>query len=353
MDKKKSWKTYKNILCVQLENMGDVLMTTPAIRAIRKNSNAKITLLTSHAGGLIASLIPEVDEAIAFDAPWIKLQQKGNPPIFDLIHTLKLKKFDAAIIFTTYGHSSLPAALLLYLAKVKTVLSYCRENPYNLISDWIPDPDHPKNLRHGVIRQLDLVESRGFNATNKKLSLKLPDGIETKVLQILKKKGVDTSKKFILVHPGASDSKRRYPLQKLIQALQKLIKKDCQILVTGSLQEKSLAESIVKKLGDQSFSFAGDLSISEFAGLISISQLLITNNTSPVHIAAALNTPVIDLYAKTNPQHTPWRVKQRVLYFDVPQQLRSKNTLLQQFEYIGGKQATPETIVESVLEFLS
>ena len=65
-------------------------------------------------------------------------------------------------------------------------------------------------------------------------------------------------------------------------------------------------------------SLAGRLSLGELGALIEAADLLICNNTGPAHIAAAVGTPVVDLYALTNPQHTPWQVESRVLFHDVP-----------------------------------
>jgi len=71
-------------------------------------------------------------------------------------------------------------------------------------------------------------------------------------------------------------------------------------------------------MGVPSDSLAGDLRLSDLAALLSAAPLLLSNNTGPVHIAAAVGTPVVDLYALTNPQHTPWQVAARVLNHDVP-----------------------------------
>ncbi len=71
-------------------------------------------------------------------------------------------------------------------------------------------------------------------------------------------------------------------------------------------------------MGVPSFSLAGELDLGELAALLAMAPLLIANNTGPVHIAAAVGTPVVDLYALTNPQHTPWGVPSRVLNHDVP-----------------------------------
>jgi ADP-heptose:LPS heptosyltransferase len=68
----------------------------------------------------------------------------------------------------------------------------------------------------------------------------------------------------------------------------------------------------------RSYSLAGQLNLGELGGLLEQASLLLSNNTGPVHVAAALGTPVVDLYALTNPQHTPWNVPNRVLFHDVP-----------------------------------
>jgi ADP-heptose:LPS heptosyltransferase len=65
-------------------------------------------------------------------------------------------------------------------------------------------------------------------------------------------------------------------------------------------------------------SLAGRLSLPELGAIVQAADLLVANNTGPVHLAAALGTPVVDLYALTNPQHTPWQVENRVLFHDVP-----------------------------------
>lgn len=77
-----------------------------------------------------------------------------------------------------------------------------------------------------------------------------------------------------------------------------------------------MAAQVAGAIGEAAVNLAGELTLAEFIALVEAAPLLITNNSGPVHIAAALGTPVVDLYATTNPQHTPWLVDHRVLYFD-------------------------------------
>ena len=93
---------------------------------------------------------------------------------------------------------------------------------------------------------------------------------------------------------------------------------DMQVIFTGSSGERTEVEQIQTAMGVHSFSLAGELDLGELAAFLAMAPLLIANNTGPVHIAAAVGTPVVDLYALTNPQHTPWGVPNRVLNHDVP-----------------------------------
>ena len=78
-----------------------------------------------------------------------------------LIAELKARAFDAAAIFTVYSQSPLPAAYLCYLAGIPLRLAHCRENPYHLLTDWVPEPEPAARMRHEVQRQLDLVATVG------------------------------------------------------------------------------------------------------------------------------------------------------------------------------------------------
>ena len=93
---------------------------------------------------------------------------------------------------------------------------------------------------------------------------------------------------------------------------------DGAVVFTGSKDEVGLVETIRAAMARESYSLAGQLGLAELGAVLERAALLVANNTGPVHMAAALGTPVVDLYALTNPQHTPWQVRNEVLYADVP-----------------------------------
>lgn len=315
----RGWDAARNVLCVRLDSMGDVLMTSPAMRALRESHRARrLTLLTSRSGATVAPHIPEVDAVIEFTAPWMKAA--GCAPRGDaaLIEALKSAHYDAAVIFTVYSQSPLPAAYLCYLAGIPLRLAHCRENPYHLLTDWIPEPEPDSTLRHEVRRHLDLVAHVGCCTSDETLSFCVPENARRRAAALLAQ-SAEADKPLIVVHPGASAPSRRYPGERFARALDLIVqRREASVLFTGTPDEIPLIEGIRAGMRAGSHSLVGELTLGELGAVLERAALLVSNNTGPVHIAAALGTPVVDLYALTNPQHTPWQVAAEVLYADVP-----------------------------------
>jgi lipopolysaccharide heptosyltransferase II len=325
-----SWHYCKNILCIRPDNMGDLIMTAPAIRALKETFNARITILTSSMAQGIVKHIPEIDDAIIYDLPWVKSEIPPDPESFnEVISIIKEKKFDAAVIFTVYSQNPLPTAMLAYLAGIPKILAYCRENPYHLITDWVPDKEPYQNIKHQVRRDLDLVASVKAFTKNESLSLTVDEALWSVISNKLTNKGIDINKSWLVLHAGVSERKREYPINKWAEAAKRLIADTGhQILLTGSETEKHLTDDLEKNIGEGSFSISGILNLDEFICLVKHAPVTLSVNTSTVHIAAAVGTPVVVLYAQTNPQHTPWRTPHKVLPYPVPAYLRSRNEVI-------------------------
>jgi lipopolysaccharide heptosyltransferase II len=316
------WSAARHVLAVRLDALGDLLMTGPALRALKESRpGRRLTLLASPAGAAVAPLLPEVDDVIVYDAPWMKATapRADGRPDRAFIDRLRAGRFDAAAIFTVYSQSPLPAALTCYLADVPRRLAHCRENPYQLLTDWVPEPEPQQFTRHEVRRQLDLVAVVGCHTDDERLRVRIPAEAHERVWQALRGFGLDDDSRWVVIHPGASAPSRRYPPELFAEAARRLAEEHgCQIVFTGSSAEQPLVEQVRAGMGSYSFSLAGELSVAELAALLARAPLLIANNTGPVHLSAAVGTPVVDLYALTNPQHTPWMVPSRVLSHDVP-----------------------------------
>lgn len=317
-----AWSNARRVLAVRLDSLGDVLMTSPALRALaRAAPGRRLTLLTSPAGAEAARLIPEVDDVIVYQSPWMKSTPVGRPPALDqeMISLLASRRFDAAVIFTVYSQSPLPAALLLHLSGVPLRLAYCRENPYHLLDGWLPESEPEQELRHEVVRHLDLVRAAGAISEDDRLRLEPGTKARASVDALLERLALAGSREWIVVHPGASAASRRYPPARFARVLRLLHQeRGIRPLLTGSIAEKRLAGEVISSSGVPAVDLSGELDLPELCALLERAPLLLANNTGPVHVASGVGTPVVDLYALTNPQHTPWRVPSKVLYNDVP-----------------------------------
>lgn len=350
-----AWRAARRILCVRLDNMGDVLMTTPALRALKSSAPARhITLLAAPGGVAVTRYIREIDDAIEYEAPWVKQPADTAVEACDeLIDTLYGRMYDAAVIFTAYSQSALPAALACWLARIPLRLAYARENPYQLLTDWVPDPEPHALVRHEVQRELDLVASVGCTAGDVALSFHPTAEDRHQARTKLTAAGINLRQPWIVVHPGASAASRRYPVEQFAQAIAAVgASSPHQFVVTGSAAEAPLARAIAEALPGRAHALAGELGLGELGAVVEGARLIICNNTGPAHIAAAVGTPVVDLYALTNPQHTPWGVESRVLYHDVPCRFCYRSVCVQE-HHACLRQVTPQHVAQAALELLS
>jgi ADP-heptose:LPS heptosyltransferase len=364
------WSGLRHVLAVRLDNLGDLLMTAPALAALREaRPGLRITLLSSPAGKALAPHLPAVDSAIAFEAPWVQSAAPAWPDGAEaaLAARLAALRFDAAIIFTVCTQSALPAAMLCRLAGIPKVLAHSRENPYRLISHWQREPDtEVAHARHEVLRQLSLLRGAGLirppaqplrqdlpPAQEVPIGAALPeqalqqlppsrqllriDEADRRVLrQRLSALGLAPGAGYFVVHPGASAASRRYPTQRFGAAAAAiaagsglrpvfiagkgegaLVREARAAAASFGCQALALGEGTVPPAGELG---QGDelLPLGQLMALIEGAALVLCNNSGPSHIAAALRRPLVVLYALTNPQHQPWSTRSRVLYQEVP-----------------------------------
>jgi ADP-heptose:LPS heptosyltransferase len=132
------WKNARKVLLVRLDNLGDVLLMTPAFHALKQAlPQASLTLLCSPVGAQVGRLNPDLDGVIVYEAPWVdpwqKLPQESQREQ-EMIARLKAEHFDGALIFTSFRQSSLPAAYLCYLADIPLRVAASVDGPGSLLT---------------------------------------------------------------------------------------------------------------------------------------------------------------------------------------------------------------------------
>jgi lipopolysaccharide heptosyltransferase II len=352
--RQKQWNEARNVLCIRLDSLGDVLMCTPAMRAIKQARPGRmLSLLTSRGGAATAPYVPELDGVLHYPAPWTK-SSSPHAPMIDAAMTQSLAAlhFDAAIIFTSYSQSALPAALMCYQAGIPLRLAHCRENPYQLLTDWVEDPEPARMVRHEVRRQLDLVATLGWQTDDPCMSFAVPDDDLASVRRHFAELGIGDGNSIILLHPGASAPSRRYPPGLWAEVIDGLWRQAAYtIMLTGEQHERALIDEIRALCRAPVVSLAGQLNLGQLGAAIQLASVMVSNNTGPAHMAAALGTPLVNLYALTNPQHTPWQVDSRVLFHEVPCKFCYKSVCPQGHNDCLAKLA-PQRVVDAVASLL-
>ena len=308
----------RRVLLVRLDNMGDVLLTTPAFRAVRRAlPDTCLTLMAGPAGNEVGRLNPDIDETILYRAPnedvYFGLAQDPGRELAAM-ETLREGDFDAAIIFTSYKQSALPAAYLCYLAGIPLRAAGSFEGPGSLLThrhrytETVPP-------RHESLRGLELTEALGFPAAEPEMVLEPRPEDEEEAREIVGRLGID---RFVLVHPGSSASSRTYPAERYARVVEELsATSGLPVLVTGGPGEKDLARMVAGNVG---VPLGGETGFGAFAALVGRASAVVTNNTGATHVASALKTPVVTVFAGTNPpeQWGPWRTPSRLLTHPVP-----------------------------------
>jgi ADP-heptose:LPS heptosyltransferase len=332
-DRHRRWGNVRRVLLVRLDHLGDVLMSTPAFAAVRETLPwTELTLLAAPGTEGLKPHLDMLNDIIGVNVPWMKAGARAleaEPSDMrgeaerHLVRRLQRGHFDAAIIFTVCTQSALPAALVCRMAGIPMALAHVRERAYGLLSDEVTDPDVVgEGMRHEVQRQLDLVAHVGLSTADDRLRFRVLPRDEAAMRVVLRQAGLGEGQGYVLVHPGASASSRRYAPEAFGQAADLLLQRgdttSTAVVFCAGPSEQGLMDRARAAMQGPSLVLPRFPSLGELAALVAGARVLVANNSGPVHLAAAVGTPVVDLYALTNPQHTPWRVSARVLNHDVP-----------------------------------
>jgi ADP-heptose:LPS heptosyltransferase len=317
------WAGVRRLLAVRMDNIGDVVMLGPALRALADAiPGAEISLLASPAGSQVAPMLPWIDEVIPHKAIW---QDTSGASALDpskeqeLIENLRQKDFQAAVIFTSFSQSPHPPAYICYLAGIPVRIGESKEFGGNVLSTWVRSPGDDL---HQAERNLFLLESVGVAVRRRDLELRLPPGSMERADRLLSACGIAADEPFLAVAPGASCKARTYPVERFQVVVRELAgATGLPVVVLGSAREREKLEGISKVIEPPRVSWlVGRTSLDEFAAVVSRSRLVIANNSSALHFADAFGRPMVILYSGTEyeSQWRPRRAPARLLRRPTP-----------------------------------
>jgi ADP-heptose:LPS heptosyltransferase len=289
-----------HVLVVRLDSEGDVLLAGPAVRAVAAGAG-RVALLCGPRGRQAAKVLPGVDDVRVFRAPWID----PEPPPVDPVETAELvaelagRGFDEALVLTSFHQSPLPTALLLRLAGVPRIAAVSDDYPGSLL-----------DVRHRVGDRLHEVE-RGLSLAAA-LGYELPPGDDGHLAVERTALGSQSpfEDAYVVVHPGASVPARAWSAEKHAALVELLVERGRRVAVTGGPHERALTAFVAGAPRREVVDLGARTSFPELAEVLAGADAVVVGNTGPAHLAAAVGTPVVSLYAPTVPavRWRPWGV---------------------------------------------
>ena len=288
-------------LVARLDSDGDVLLAGPAVRAVAAQGG-RVVLLVGPQGAAAARLLPGVDEVLVWSCPWIVADPAPVDPddVARVVADVRAAAVDRALVLTSYHQSPLPTALVLRLAGVGWIGAASEDYPGSLLDLRLRLPEHGL---HEAQRQLGLAEAAGFalprgDAGGLAVRRPLPDTRE-----------LTGAAPYVVVHPGASVPARAPGPAWAGELTRALARAGHRVVVTGGPGETALTAAVAAAT-PAALDLGGRTDLLQLAGVLDRAAAVVVGNTGPAHLAAAVGTPVVSLFAPVVPAERwrPWQV---------------------------------------------
>lgn len=283
----------KRVLIVRTDRIGDVVLSTPAIQALREAwPDSYIAAMVSPQARDIVEGNPYLDETIVFD----KNKFRGLAGAIGFSRKLRKGRFDVALVL----HPLRRVHIILWLAGIKKRIGFDRKSGF-LLTDRIP---HTKQLgeKHEIDYNLDVLRAAGIEPGKKELFVPVKPDDKLKMRRILRENGIFENDDYVVIHPAASCPSKRWPAERFAQAADDIIEKfRKKVVVVAGAADSRFGQAVREAMTNGALDLSGDLSVGELAALLAGAKLLISNDSGPVHIAAALGVPVVAIFGRNQP----------------------------------------------------
>ena len=284
------------ILFIRMSSLGDIIHTLPTLYAIRKQyPKAYIAWAVHERFKDIIPGKPWVDEIILID----KKRLKRLPYLIELWGQLHKKKFDISLDLQSLAKSAAVAGV----SGAKKKYSYCEQREGSWIVNTPLVGSHCKG--HVVDRYLDTARALGCAMDEVVFPLPSSDIAKEQTLQRLQEAGISAREPYIVIAPGARWIAKEWPLTKFTELCQELVKLDQKVVLVRAADDIPKGQTIVEGVGHPNVvSLIGDTHVHELIEVIRHSALYISADTGPLHIASALQIPLIALFGTTCAERT-------------------------------------------------
>jgi len=303
---------FKRILIVRTDRLGDVLLSTPVIKAMRESCpDAYIAMMVSPYAKDIVDGNPYLDEVIIYDKDG---KHKRWLRSIKFAHKLKKKRFDLTLIL----HPTNRVHLVTFFAGIPRRVGYNRKLGF-LLTDSLK---HSKQSgeKHELEYNLDLVRYLGIEPKDKELFMPIKPESERWVEDLFRQEGIGACDKLLAIHPGASCHSKIWLNERFAEVADRLADKyGFRVLIAAGPKDIGLANNLIRQMRHPAINLAGKISVSQLASVLKRCRLFISNDSGPVHISSSLGTPVISIFGRSQKGLSPKRwgplgKKDRVAY---------------------------------------
>jgi len=275
----------RNILVVRTDRLGDVILTLPLLPVLKRTfPAASVYMLIKPYTAELVQGHPDLDGIIPYD---------DAVSFWELLAMIKSRKFD--IVIVTYPTFRL--ALLMFLARIpiRVATGY---RWYSLLFNKRVYEHRKDAKRHEVEYNLNLAKAIGCDVSQVEFYLDIPQSAREVAKAIRKRFDISDNDTVVILHPGSGGSARDWKPKRFGELGERLVSEtDANVIVTGGKGEDALVSEVMRYISHNAYPLVDELSLKELAALICSVSLFISNSTGPIHIAAAVGTPVIGLYS--------------------------------------------------------
>lgn len=282
----------QNILIIKLRYIGDVLLATPTVRAIKvARPDARVTMMVNRGTEDVLTGNQDLDEIVVLDKGSLAAQSR-------LIAGLRSRRFDTVIDLTDGDRS----AFLSWVSGAPVRIGFNDEHRWR--GKYYTEVVQPvPAVQHRVDRDLEALKPLNIQAGSKDPQLWLTPEEMNSADQLLDQLGVQRSQSIMILQPGARYWFKAWPPERFAELADQLTSQyGCQVLIGGSNQDIDLAQQIQQKAKCNPINVAGSTTIKQFAAIAKKTALFVGNDSGAMHIASAVGAPVVALFGPSNPR---------------------------------------------------
>jgi len=283
----------RRIVIVRTDRIGDVVLSTPVIQALRRAySDAFIAMMVApHARELVEGN-PSLNEVIVFD----KGKAAGIADSIRFARRLRAYHFDTAVIL----HPTVRVHIITAMALIKRRIGYDTKWGF-LLTERVP---HEKQFgaKHEIDYNLDLLKTLGIQARDRRPFIAVKPENRLKVAALLEQNGFGKGDSFVAIHPGASCPSKRWPGERFARVADEIAKRfHTRVVIVAGANNRDCGLRMSDAMEHDALDLSGDLGVGELMALLERARLLISNDSGPVHIAVALGIPVVAIFGRNQP----------------------------------------------------